>query len=186
MDFHHCGFSRCSLSRRDREGSASDYSICMRHGERENVLETGLTCQSLKGPLRWPQILSICWLNGSRQKKNVWKRQKVKEKKQLGSCSRHWVRREMAALQVTILYKLYGHALNQQGSKGWEGEGGRGRVWFQSKPIYQWAQTKWPWPALGRSIWKRLTGGFNERNDQSRDHLCSGRAHQKKGNCARM
>lgn len=52
-------------------------------------------------------------------------RKKEKEKK-LGSCSLHPVRREVAALQVTILYKLYGHALNQQGSKGWEGEGGRG------------------------------------------------------------
>lgn len=49
-----------------------------------------------------------------------------KKKKQLGSCSLHPVRREVAALQVTILYKLYGHALNQQGSKGWEGEGERG------------------------------------------------------------
>lgn len=38
--------------------------------------------------------------------------------------------REVAALQVTILYKLYGHALNQQGSKCWEGEGGGGGCGF--------------------------------------------------------
>lgn len=62
-------------------------------------------------------------------------KEKRKKKKQLGSYSLLRVRREVAALQVTILYKLYGHALNQQGSKGCEGEGGGGGV--QSEPIYQ-------------------------------------------------
>lgn len=37
--FHHCAFSRCSLSRRDREASTFDYNICMRHGEREKRVE---------------------------------------------------------------------------------------------------------------------------------------------------
>lgn len=150
----------------------------------KTLLKTRLTCQSLKGPLRWLQILSICWLTGQQAKKKCMKEikseRKKKKEKQLGSCSMHWVCREVAALQVTILYKLYGHALNQQGSKGWEGEGGGGGWGFSISQFTNELRLSGPGQTLGRSIWERLTGGFNEHNDQSHDHLCCGRAHQKK------
>lgn len=155
----------------------------------KNALKSGLTCQSLKGSFSWPQILSVCWLNGGGRGEKTFERNKKwvkkEEEKQLGSCSLCPVRRErwlLYRLRSFISY-MGTHWISRGQSVG--KEKGEGRVWFQSKPIYQWAQTKWPWPALGRSIWQRLTGGFNERNDQSRDHLCCCRAHQRKGNCAR-
>lgn len=86
----------------------------------KNVLKTGLTCQSVKRAFKLTSN-SLCLLIEWHQyeRNNKWKK-----KRQLGSCSLLRVCRAVAALQVTILYKLYGHALNQQGSKGWEGEGG--------------------------------------------------------------
>lgn len=75
---------------------------------------------------------------------------------------------KVAALQVPVLIWEAATLGIGGGSKAGDG----GRVWLHPEHVQQWAQTKWPWPALGRSIWERLTPGFNERNDQSHDHLC--------------
>lgn len=124
----------------------------------------------------WSKLIwkkRVCWLNWSGLKK-------TKAISKL-LCTANTQQQRIVRclfLQVTVLIcYMVTHWIS-----GGFGNCKGGRVQFLSKPIEQWAQTKWPRPTLGRSIWERLTLGFNECNDQSRDHLCCGKADQE-GNC---